>query len=190
MLDINGLRQELLHLGGPCADVGRIHGLFRVDKFHGEDMSLGAEPFDTVECENLFVYGGVSCLWQGLIGNITATAGQALTKFDNANAAIGAGDSTTAAAATQTNLQAATNKLRKGMNATYPQHTDGVVVGSASIVFQSTFGTSEANYAWQELGIFNSATDGTGRMLDRVVSSLGTKTSASSWQVTATLTLT
>lgn len=185
------MNELLLPPNDGLTDAGKVRGLFRVDKFYDDDAFLrNATPFDSVECENLFMYGGVSCLWQGLLGNITATAGQALTRFDNANAAIGVGDSTTAVAATDTDLQAATNKLRKAMDATFPQHTDGVVVGAASIVFQSTFGTAEANWAWQELGIFNSPTAATGRMLDRVVSALGTKTSASSWQVTATLTLT
>lgn len=161
---------------------------FKIEKFYGDDLT--AEPYETIVTDNLMMYGGVSCLWQGLLGNITATTGQPLTKFDNTNAAIGVGDSNTAEAATQTNLVASTNKLRKGMNATFPVHTDGVVVGSASIQFQATFGTSEANFAWQECGVFNSAVDGTGRMLNRKVQSLGTKTSASSWQITATITIT
>jgi hypothetical protein len=149
----------------------------------------GVEP-ELLEIEgNLLVYGGASCQWQTLIGNGTTTAGQALTYFNNAQAAIGVGDSTTAAAATQTNLVAATNKLRKAMDATYPQHTDATTSGAASIVFRSTFATSDANFAWQEWGIFNSTTDGTGRMLNRKVESLGTKTSASTWPLTLTQSL-
>jgi hypothetical protein len=157
---------------------------FKVEKFHGDDLT--AEPYETHLTDNLLMAGGVSNLWECLIGNGGAGA---LAYFSNANAAIGVGDSTTAEAATQTDLQAATNKLRKGMNAGYPQHTDGVVVGSQSIVFQSTFGTSEANFAWQELVVANNVTAGAGRILNRKVTSLGTKTSASSWQVTATITI-
>lgn len=141
---------------------------------------------------NLLMYGGASCQWQTLIGNGTATAGQALTYFNNGNAAIGVGDSSTAAAATQTNLQGAaspTNRIRKAQNATYPQHTDATTSGAASIIFQSTFSTSEANFTWNEWGLFNSATDGTGRMLNRRVVNLGTKTSAAAWDFTITLTL-
>jgi hypothetical protein len=152
-------------------------------------LEAGIEPEFVEINSNLLMYGGASCQWQTLLGNGTATAGQALTFFNNAQAAIGVGDSTTAAAATQTDLVAATNKLRKAMDATYPQHTDGVVVGSASIVFRSTFATGDANFAWQEWGIFNSATAATGRMLNRKVESLGTKTSASTWTLTLTLTL-
>jgi len=146
--------------------------------------------FESVEIEsNLLMYGGASCQWQTLIGNGTGTAGQALTFFNNANAAIGVGDSTTAAAATHTDLQAATNKLRVAMDATYPLHTDGVVIGAATITFRSTFGTAQANWAWQEWGVFNSPTAATGRMLNRKVESLGTKTSSATWVLTVQLTL-
>jgi hypothetical protein len=37
--------------------------------------------------------------------------------------------------------------------------------------------------------VFNSATAATGRMLNRKVESLGTKTSAQTWQFTVTITL-
>lgn len=161
---------------------------FKIDKFVGDDID-GQEPYETIVTDNSLMNGGVSCLWQALLGNGTATAGQALTYFNNGNSAIGVGDSTTAESAAHTNLQAATNKLRKGMNATYPLHTDGTSAGAKDVVFQATFSTAESNYAWQELGVFNSTVDGTGRMLNRKVQNLGTKTSASSWQVTATITI-
>jgi hypothetical protein len=152
-------------------------------------LDAGVEP-ELVEIDgNLLMYGGASCQWQTLLGNGTATAGQALTFFNNTQAAIGVGDSSTAAAATQTDLQASTNKLRKAMDATYPQHSDGTTSGAASCVFRSTFGTSDANYAWAEWAVFNSATAATGRMLQRKVESLGTKTSAATWTLTLTLTL-
>lgn len=152
-------------------------------------VEAGVEP-ELLEIDgNLLMYGGASCQWQTLIGNGTTTAAQSLTYFSNAQAAIGVGDTATAAAATQNDLTATTNKLRVAMDATYPLHTDGVVVGSASCVFRSTFATGQANYAWAEWGIFNSSTAATGRMLNRKVEALGTKTSASSWQLTLTLTL-
>lgn len=174
--------------GGVAADSGRLACRFVIEKFDGE-ITEGSTPYERVETDNMFMNGGISCLWQCLLGNGTATASQTLTYFNAANAAIGVGDSTTAEAATHTDLQAATNKARKGMNATYPQHTDGTVLAATSIVFQATFGQTEANFTWAELGIFNSPTAGTGRMLDRKVQALGVKSSASSWQITATLTL-
>lgn len=137
---------------------------------------------------NLLMYGGASNLWQYGIGNGTTTADQTLTYLSNARAALGVGDSSTAAAATQTDLQAATNKLRKAMEATYPTHTDGVIAGAATITFRSSFATGEANFVWNEWGLFNSATAATGRMINRKVESLGTKASGV-WTLTTTLTL-
>lgn len=141
------------------------------------------EPYEVIEREgNLLTIGGASALWELLIGS------GAVSAFSNANAAIGVGDSTTAAADTQTDLQAATNKLRKAMDATFPTHTDSTgTAGSKSIQFKSTFGTSDANFAWQEWAVFNNVA--AGRMLNRKVESLGTKTSAATWTLTITLSL-
>lgn len=111
---------------------------------------------------------------------VQATIGAAVTAFNNANSYIGVGDSVTAFAAGQTDLQAATNKFRKAMDATYPNGASNV------IQWRSTFATTDANYAWQEWGVFNASSGGT--MLSRKVESLGTKTSTQTWQFTVTLT--
>ena len=68
-----------------------------------------------------------------------------VTVFDNTNAHIGVGNSSTAAAAAQTDLQGA-SKHYEPMDATYPVHTDGTGSGAASIVFRSTFETADANF--------------------------------------------
>jgi hypothetical protein len=154
--------------------------------------SLGVAPREDVVEGNLLMYGGLSCIWQTLIGNGTTTAGQSLTYFSNARAAIGVGDSTTAALATHTDLQAATNKLRVGMDATYPAHTDGTTSGAATLTFSLTFSTSQANFVWNEWGIFNSSTAATGRMLNRKVQTFGggvAKTSSFVWGLAVSLTL-
>jgi len=113
---------------------------------------------------------------------VQATIGAAVTAFNNANTYLGVGDSTTAHAVGQTDLQAATNKMRKAMDATYPS-------GAANVItFRSTFATGDANWAWQEWGTFNASSGGT--MLNRKVESLGTKTNTQTWQFTTTLTFT
>lgn len=194
ILRLSGDREDKI-LAARALGLQVVVGRMVVDKrwgdFTEEQLLRGEvpEPYEIVESLNLLAYGGASNLWECLIGNGTGTAGQALTYFNNGNAAIGVGDSSTAAAATQTDLQAATNKLRKGMVATYPQHTDGVVSGAASIVFQSLFGSAEANFAWNEWSLFNSATAATGRMLNRVATGNGTKGAGSTWTATATLSL-
>lgn len=160
---------------------------FEIAKFEG-DIVEGAEPYEVIETDNALQNGGVSVLWQCLLGNGVATAGNVLAFFNAANAAIGVGDGTTAHDPVQNNLSGV-NKLRKGMDSTYPQHTDGTVVGAKTITFRSTFDTTQANFAWGEVGVFNSATDGSGRMLNRKVEALGTKTNTSSWQITASITI-
>ncbi len=177
-------------------DCPKWHAKVRLEKRWGDwsgeqiDAGLAPMPYEIVEKEgNLLMYGGASCLWQSLIGNGTAGSSQALTFFNNSEAAIGVGDSSTAAAATQTDLQAASNKLRKSMDATYPLHTDATTSGAASIIFRSTFATADANFAWAEWGVFNSDLPATGRMLNRKVESLGTKASGATWTLTVTLTL-
>lgn len=101
--------------------------------------------------------------------------------FNNANARIGVGDSTTAFSAAHTDLQAATNKFRKAMDATFPTRATNV------ITFKSTFGSAEANFAWNEWGVFNAASAGT--MLNRVVEYNGTKLSGQTWVFQVQLTI-
>jgi hypothetical protein len=125
---------------------------------------------------NLLTTAGADALLTALVAGLTPL-------FNNANAFLGVGDSTTAEAAGQADLQAATNKVRVGMDATYPTHA----AGTNSAAFRATFGTGQANYAWQEYGIFNAATGGT--MLQRKVTSFGTKTAAGSWTFTVTFSL-
>lgn len=132
------------------------------------------EQFSTVE-GNILVNAGINQMW-----TILCSSGG--TKFDNTNAYLGVGDSNTAAAAGQTDLQAATNKLRKGMNVSYPTYGT-----SQKATWQSDFGSSEANYAWEEFATFNASSGGT--MLNRKVSSQGTKTAGQTWQLSMEITL-
>lgn len=101
------------------------------------------------------------------------------TAYNNANSRIGVGDSNTAEAATQTDLQAAVNKLYKAMNATFPSRS------GQTLSFQSDFLTGEANYAWQEWTVDNGAASA--KNISRKVQSLGTKVSGT-WTLTAQLT--
>lgn len=95
------------------------------------------------------------------------------TFYNNANAYLGVGDSTTAFSVSQTDLQATTNKTRKGMDSGYPTRSGNV------LTFKSTFGSEEANFVWNEWGVFNAMSGGT--MLSRKVESMGEKVSGSVW---------
>jgi hypothetical protein len=163
-------------------DVVRWRCRTRVEKYADDAAHAAGEPYEVIEEDgNLLMYGGTSALWHRLTGGTTLTA------FDNTNAYIGVGDSSAAAAATQTDLQAATNKLRRGMEATYPQHTDGTGSSNATVSFKSSFGASDANFAWNEWALFNASS--AGRMLNRRVTALGTKTSGTTWTLTISLSL-
>lgn len=165
------------------------HAKWTVEKFHG-DSTAPEDLYEVIEGEyNLLTFIGASVLWEALIGNGVATAGNALAFYSSSNAAIGVGDSTTAAATTQTVLQGTANVTDRFRKTATVTHTHGSTSTNASITFVSTFATTEANFAWQEWGIFNSATDAIGTMLNRKVESLGTKTSVATWQITITLTL-
>lgn len=155
---------------------------FQVDKREGDwtpeqiDSGEVPPPYETlIDFGNLLTNIGAQRLWEALIGT-------AITVFSNANARIGVGDSNTAAADTQTDLQAASNKLRVAMDATYPQ------ISTDTITFRATFSTSQANYAWEEWAIFNAGA--AGDMLNRKVASLGTKASGATWTLTVTIQLT
>jgi hypothetical protein len=101
--------------------------------------------------------------------------------FNNANSRICVGDSTAAFAVTQTDLQATVNKLRKGMDATFPITTGNV------LVFRATFIGTEANYAWQEWAVANAAANAT--LLNRVVEYNGTKLTGQTWIFEVTITI-
>lgn len=101
------------------------------------------------------------------------------TAFNTANAHLGVGDSSAAFAIGQTDLQAATNKLRKPVDSAPGLATN-------VITFVATFGTGDANWAWNEIGVFNALS--TGVMLCRVVQALGTKASGT-WVLTHTVTV-
>lgn len=145
---------------------------WRVEKYRADEAET---PYEIVAGEgNLLMTNGANILW-------TALTGGAYTAYSNANAYIGVGDSSTAESAGQTDLQAASNKLRKAMDATYPTITGN------QVIFRATFLTGDANFAWNEWGVFNASSSGT--MLNRKVASIGTKASGSTWVLTVQLTL-
>jgi hypothetical protein len=160
-----------------------------VAKFDGDwtgeqiDAGEAPEPYEVIEDEgNLLVIGGVSAIWQMLIGNGTGTGGQALTYFNNGNARILVGTSSTAEVDTNTAL---TGSVAQAMDATYPLHTDSTgTAGSKTITFRATFGTGAANQAWNEWGLDNGT-----RLLNRKVAANGTKASGQTWQFTVTVAL-
>ena len=126
--------------------------------------------------------GNIS-LNEGLNHMATLLCGGAGQAYDAAHTYVGIGDSTEAAAATQTGLKAATNKYWQLVDDGYPTY------GTAQqIVFKATIAAGNASYAWNEFSIGNS-NDDSGQNLLRKVESKGTKGAEEEWSLTVTLTL-
>jgi hypothetical protein len=156
------------------------HCRTELEKFDGNDLTVGPLDVEVVE-GNLLVAGGANALFHRLIGGTTVNA------FSNANAYIGVGNSTTAAATTQTDL-VGTN-LRKPMDVGYPTHTDGTATAS-TLVFRSVWADTDALFIWNEFGVFNASTGG--RMLNRKVQSFNSgviKPNTQSWRLAVTLSI-
>ena len=139
-----------------------------------------AEVLDEIE-GNLLLNAGIQAMEDQLIGATTSP-------FNNTNCRLGVGNSNTAEAATQTDLQAAAgagNRQFKLMNATFPSRS------SQTITFSSDYTSGEANFVWNEWGIDRGNANSTtvsAPMLNRKVASLCTKATGT-WTLTATLTL-
>jgi hypothetical protein len=147
-------------------DIGAYRG--REEEFHRI-----FRPYKIIEGEgNCLLNTGIDEMWDLITGASS-------NYFNNANAQIGVGDSSTAADPSQTDLQAGTNKTYKGMESGYPTST------SQKATFKSSFGDSDANYAWNEWVVKQTSS---AICLNRKVESLGTK-SAGTWTLEVDITL-
>lgn len=99
--------------------------------------------------------------------------------FTQDNAYIGVGDSTSAFAATQIDLQG-TNKVRSNCST--------ISTSTNVLTAEASFGPTIANFNWQEWGLFNASTSGS--MLNRSIANNGIKVNGQTWNVTITITLT
>jgi hypothetical protein len=101
------------------------------------------------------------------------------TLYNNANARLGVGSDATAADPSQTDLIDATPTW-KAMDATYPQRSGQIAE------WRSTFGSGDANEAWNEYAVDNGVT--AHKLLNRKVESKGTKASGESWVLSLKIT--
>jgi hypothetical protein len=131
------------------------------------------KPYEVINGEgNCLLNSGIDEIWDLICGD-------SANHFNNAGAQIGVGDSNTAASATQTDLQAATNKTYKGMDSGYPTST------TQKATFKASFGGSDANYTWNEWVVKQSTSS---KCLNRKVESLGVKTGGT-WTLQVDITL-
>lgn len=166
---------------------------YRVDDFHA-----GRDPYEVHEEEgNLLMIGGADVMWLGITNGMSGTSGLKNTYFTRTlGAALLIGDTNTAAASSQTDLLAssgATHRWVQGVDSGFPTHTTGTAAStSTKILFKATVSSANANFAWAEWGVGNKVSQAKaypGRLLNRKVQSLGTKTSAGVWALTVTLSL-
>jgi hypothetical protein len=130
-------------------------------------------PYEVINGEgNCLLNSGIDEMWNLIVGD-------SANHFTNAAAQIGVGDSSTATAVSQTDLQAAANKAYKAMEATYPLST------AQKATFKSSFGDAEANFTWNEWVVKQSSS---AVCLNRKVESLGTK-SGGTWTLEVNVTL-
>lgn len=159
--------------------VPSIFGYFKVAPY--------SETID-YDC-NMIVQNG----WIALLGGVAGTTMS--PKFGAANARIGVGTSTTAAAYTQTTLVGDTGAASTTSYFKLCSGAPTIATGSTppTLTFSSVFGTAVANFAWQEFGsdagtadsVSNATTGGT--FFNRGVSSQGTKASGQTWTATETI---
>lgn len=148
--------------------------MWSIERYTNDKDCRNNKPYNVTHFKgNLLLNEGIQVLEDLLIG-------EAGDVYDNTNAYLGVGDSSTAAVATQTALQAATNKAYVGMDDTYPSRA------SQTITWRATFGSAVGNFAWAEFTLINAATDA-GDNLNRKVSDQGTKASGQSWVLSLTL---
>lgn len=157
---------------------------FLVPHITGDQMlALNADPYEIVdEPGNILMNAGIARLGSLLIGG----GGQA---YDATHTAIGAGDTNTAAAASQTDLAATVNAANR-----WVQLVDSTpAFASQVLTCVATFATGNGNFAWAEWAIGQNTSSAaaaiTAPMLNRKVAALGTKTSAAAWAFTTTITI-
>lgn len=126
------------------------------------------------------VFEGNVLLNEGIAELLLLLTGGTATAYSNANAYLGVGESTTAAAASQTGLSGS-SKTYKGMETSYPS------ISSQTVTFRSIFGSADANNAWQEFTVVNASSD-TGDNLNRKVDDQGTKASGQTWTLDLAIT--
>lgn len=148
-----------------------------------DTLREGVRPYEVATAyHNLLVNVGITRALNLLAG----LGGQA---YDSTHSRIGVGDDNTAAANSQTDLQAAagaTHRQFEVQDATFPS------LSAQTMTWRSTFTSGEGNFAWQEWCIDDgtaASTAITTPMLNRKVASLGTKVVGTVWQHAASLTL-
>jgi hypothetical protein len=169
------LKKKLGRGDGGLMDRVFMHKRWTITKYADDAAYARGEAYEVATFEgNLLLNEGIAVLQTLLIG----TGG---TAFSNANARCAVGDSSTAAAATQTGLQASTNKVYQAQEAGFPSIAGNVTT------WKSVFGSASANFAWNEFTVASGSSDAAVN-LNRRVSAQGTKTAGQTWTLELAIT--
>lgn len=182
-----------LHVAKYDADMTR-YAANRLDRGTGfiQPSALDFERFkirpyeEVVSGCNLITTAG----WQRAL-NLTFGI-QTTGAYGSATMRIGVGTGTTSAAVGNTDLAAATGPTGRFFNLATGNASFSAGTGTQRATIGATFGTGDANFAWQEWCIDQGTVgSGTGAavavLFNRAVSSQGTKVSGQTWSASATL---
>ncbi|WP_031165978.1 hypothetical protein [Streptosporangium roseum] len=187
-----------------ATDTGRATTLWQVQRWNADQTAwvqrhtgliepqaadfaqAGVHPYETSEIlGNLVTNAG----WTRLMNLLTNQG--APQPLDATHVRIGVGNGSTAEAYTDADLAAASGSTNRWF-----QPVGGAgSLGTRTLAFSATFGTSDGNFAWQEFGL--DVTSGTAAAGNTVGALLfnrkagiaqGTKASGQTWAATATLT--
>lgn len=128
--------------------------------------------------------------WTRLMSLLTAGGGQALTAT---SVRIGVGNGSTSESYSDTDLAAAAGSS----NRYFQPVSGGGSLGTRTLTFAATFGTSDGNFAWSEFGVdvgtptVSGGTTVNALLFNRKAGiAQGTKASGQTWTATATLSFT
>ena len=164
---------------------------WRIDKFKDPENAIAkALRAGLTMTEVLRLFGGAYLGTEEWENNLALNVGLqnliniicgigSTTLYNNANARLGVGSDATAASAAQTDLLDA-SPTWKSMDATYPQRS------GQTAEWRATFGSGDANEAWNEYAVDNGATAHI--LLNRKVESKGTKSSGETWTLSLQVT--
>lgn len=134
---------------------------------------FGALQFTTIKGNEL-TNEGINEMWTLICGTGGAQYSNAL-----ANLIVGTGSG----AADPTDTEATfTAGVKKAMETGFPTYGT-----SQKATWKSSYGSADANQAWNEFGVLNAASDGD--LMNRKVSAEGTKTAGQTWELTLEITL-
>ncbi len=174
------------------ADRIRYKTRWVITRYRDFDAYLRGEPSDVPDLNGPI--GAMLPARSIIEGNVLLNAGIQLAldlmtggggnnaPYNAGNSYIGVGDSSLAANATQTGLNAANNKAWQAMANGYPSRTN------QTVTWQAAFDGNTANFGWQEFTVVNGANDDSVN-LNRVANNQGTKTAGQTWTVSVAITL-